>query len=89
MIYYCERCGQPCDATLYEVGVGASCCEEACLLTMDGDLCPECGTDNGMEPRLRRLTPEEELDLAETLSAEANAERTPHERARQNWLNRS
>jgi hypothetical protein len=74
--FICENCKKPCQPRMYESGVGADCCTEAYLMIEDDGL-------------LRQLTAEEELDITDAMIAEENAERTPAQRAHQNWLDRS
>lgn len=84
MEYFCSQCGQPTTPRLEEVGVVSECCwrEEAPLMVINRD-------NYWFWPIARPLNEDEERDLAEELYAETDAERTPAERARNNWLGRS
>lgn len=73
--YFCSQCRNPCQPQLTEVGASADCCFEARLLT-------ECKCGHIPQPHVRPLTPDEERELAYELHDEADAERTPAERAR-------
>jgi hypothetical protein len=72
-MFRCENCKRPCQPRMYESGIGADCCEEAYLLIDDDGL-------------LRQLTAKEELDITDSVIADADAERTPAQRARHNWM---
>lgn len=76
--YWCEACGKECTPVLREVGPAADCCEEARLMFVTSE---EDG-DGFMVSVFRLLTRFEEQELAYELHDEADAERTPAERAR-------
>ena len=83
--YCCEACGKECTPVLRDVGPSADCCFEARLMVR---FCPsypdKCA---GCETRL--LTRFEEQELAYELHDEADAERTPAERARHRVMGES
>ena len=68
-MYKCGNCGNECTPIMSNVGISASCCEEAVVLVVDAY-------------EVRTMTKAEESDVIEELWAAADAERTPAERAR-------
>ena len=73
-MYKCGNCGNECTPIMSNVGISASCCEEAAVLVAfcpsQPDKCQGCET--------RPLTDEEERELLE----EFHADLSPAERAR-------
>ena len=82
MTYRCAECNELCEPRLHEVGIVSGCCYDARVLVAfcpsHPDKCQGCET--------RALTADEERELAEELWAEADAEMTPSQRARNRWL---
>ena len=91
--YWCEACGKECTPVLRDVGPSADCCFEARLMSAnvaDNSSLPHeeelsyeldnADDANGYADAL--LTRFEEQELAYELHDEADAERTPAERAR-------
>ena len=61
MKYKCGNCGNECTPIMSNVGISASCCEEAVVLVVDE------------EPHFRALTTEEERELAEDFYADLSS----------------